>query len=58
MIFYGLSNDHRCNFFLFHHLLQLMMSTFFFQKTFRHNGSAVFGEMPPMCCGCPDVNKH
>ena len=29
----------------------------FFLKTFRHNGSAVFGTMPPMCRGCPDVNK-
>ena len=30
---------------------------FFFLQTFRHNGSAVFGTMPPMCCGCLDVNK-
>ena len=29
----------------------------FFSKTFRHNGSAVFGTMPPMCHSCPDVNK-
>ena len=29
----------------------------FFSQTFRHNGSAVFGTMPPMCCSCPDVNK-
>ena len=28
------------------------------KKTFRHNGSAVFGKMPQMCRGCPDVNKH
>ena len=26
-------------------------------QTFRHNGSAVFGTMPPMCRSCPDVNK-
>ena len=30
----------------------------FFLKSFRHNGSAVFGKMPQMCHGCPDVNKH
>ena len=29
----------------------------FFLQTFRHNGRAVFGTMPPMCRGCPDVNK-
>ena len=29
----------------------------FFSQTFRHNGNAVFGMMPPMCCSCPDVNK-
>ena len=29
----------------------------FFSQTFRHNGSAVFGTMPPMCHSCPDVNK-
>ena len=29
----------------------------FFSQTFRHNGSAVFGMMPPMCRSCPDVNK-
>ena len=26
-------------------------------QTFRHNGSTVFGTMPPMCRSCPDVNK-
>ena len=30
----------------------------FFFKSFRYNGSAVFGKMPQMCRGCPDVNKH
>ena len=30
----------------------------FFKKSFRHNVSAVFGKMPQMCRGCPDVNKH
>ena len=29
----------------------------FFSQTFRQNGSAVFGTMPPMCRSCPDVNK-
>ena len=29
----------------------------FFLQTFRHNGSAVFGTMLPMCRGWPDVNK-
>ena len=29
----------------------------FFLQIFHHNGSAVFGTMPPMCRGCPDVNK-
>ena len=29
----------------------------FFSQTFRHNGSAVFVTMPPMCLSCPDVNK-
>ena len=29
----------------------------FFLQTFRHNRSAVFGTMPPMCRGCSDVNK-
>ena len=29
----------------------------FFSQTFRHNGSAVFSTMPPMCHSCPDVNK-
>ena len=29
----------------------------FFSQTFRHNGSAVFGTMPPMCRSYPDVNK-
>ena len=28
-----------------------------FSQTFRHNGSAVFGTMPPTCRSCPDVNK-
>ena len=31
---------------------------FFFLKSFRHNGIAVFGKMPQVCRGCPDVNKH
>ena len=40
------------------HLWRLMMSTSFLSlQTFRHNRSAVFGTMPPMCRGCPDVNK-
>ena len=57
-IYYGLSNDYRCKFSFIHHLWRLMMSTsFLFLQTFRHNGSAVFGTMPPMCRGCPDVNK-
>ena len=30
---------------------------FFFLQTFRHSGSAVFGTVPPMCRGCPDINK-
>ena len=30
---------------------------FCFLQTFRHNGSAVFGTMSPMCRSCPDVNK-
>ena len=30
----------------------------FLKKSFHHNGSAVFGKMPQMCRGCPDVNKH
>ena len=29
----------------------------FFLQTFCHNGSAVFGTMPPMCHGCQEVNK-
>ena len=29
----------------------------FFSQTFRHNGSAVFSTMPPMCSSCPDVHK-
>ena len=29
----------------------------FSSQTFCHNGSAVFGTMPPMCRSCPDVNK-
>ena len=29
----------------------------FFSQTFRHNGSVVFGTVPPMCRICPDVNK-
>ena len=33
------------------------MSTSLILQTFRHNGIAVFGTMPPMCRGCPDVNK-
>ena len=33
------------------------MSTSFFSQTFRHNGSAVSGTMPPMCRSCPDVNN-
>ena len=33
------------------------MSTSLFSQTFRHNGSAVFSTMPPMCRSCPDVNK-
>ena len=33
------------------------MSTSLFSQIFRHNGSAVFGTMPPMCRSCPDVNK-
>ena len=34
-----------------------MVSTSLFSQTFRHNGSAVFGTMPPMCRSCSDVNK-
>ena len=30
----------------------------FLIKTLRHNESTVFGKMPQMCRGCPDVNKH
>ena len=30
----------------------------FLKKSFRHNGNAVFGKMPQLCRGCPDVNKH
>ena len=56
-IFNGSSNDHRCNSSFIHHLLRLMMSTSLFSQTFRHNGSAVFGTMPPMCRSYPDVNK-
>ena len=33
------------------------MSTSLFSQTFRHNGSAVFCTMPPMCRSYPDVNK-
>ena len=45
-IYYGLSNGYRCKFSFIHHLLRLMMSfSFFKKKTFRHNGSAFFGEM-------------
>ena len=29
----------------------------FFLQTFRRNGSAVFGTMPPMCPSCLDINK-
>ena len=35
----------------------LWCQTSLFSQTFRHNGSAVFGTMPPMCRCCPDVNK-
>ena len=35
-----------------------MSTSFFKKKTFRHNGNAVFGKMPQLCSGCPDVNKH
>ena len=45
------------NFHLFIICNRLMMSTSFFLQTFRHNRRAVFGTMPPMCRGCPDVNK-
>ena len=34
-----------------------MSTSPFFLQTFCNNGCAVFGTMPPMCCGCPDVNK-
>ena len=45
-IYDGLSNDYRCKLLFIYHLLRLMMS-FSFKKTttFRHNGSAIFGEM-------------
>ena len=33
------------------------MSTPLFSQTFRHNGSAVFDTMPPICRSYPDVNK-
>ena len=33
-------------------------ANFLFFKTFRHNGSTVFGNMPQMCRSCPDVNKR
>ena len=57
-IYHGLSKDHRCNSSSIHHLLRIMMLTSFKKKTFPHDGSAVFGKMPPMCRGCPDVNKR
>ena len=34
-----------------------MLTSLFFLQTFRHNGSAVFGTMHPMCWSSPDVNK-
>ena len=37
--------DYRCKFSFIPHLLRLMMSFSFQKKTFRHNGSAFFGEM-------------
>ena len=33
------------------------MSTSLFSQPFRHNGSAVFGTIPPMCRSYLDVNK-
>ena len=44
-IHYGLSNDYRWKFSFIHLLLRLMMSFSFSSKTFRHSGSALFGEM-------------
>ena len=44
-IYHGLSNDYRWKFSFIHHLLRLMMSFSFSSKTFRHSGSAFFGEM-------------
>ena len=44
-IYNGLSNDYRWKFSFIHHLLRLMMSFSFSSKTFRHRGSAFFGEM-------------
>ena len=37
--------------------MSIVLCQLFFLQTFRHNGSAVFGTMLPMCRGCPDVNK-
>ena len=56
-IFNGLSNDHRCILHLFIICNDLWCQLPFFSQTFRYNGSAVFGTMPPMCRSCPDVNK-
>ena len=44
-------------FFIYSSYVDLWCQLPFFLQTFRHDGSAVFGTMPPMCCGCPDVNK-
>ena len=42
MIYYGLSNDHRCNSSFIHHLLRPMMSTSFFLACSRACASKVF----------------
>ena len=56
IIFNGLSNNRRCNSsFVTTYDVNFL---FFFLQTFRHHGIAVFGTMPPMCRGCPDVNKR
>ena len=47
-IYYGLSNDHRCNSSFIHHLLRPMMSTSFFMPPPLDAGGIMFS-------GCPSV---
>ena len=52
------SNANDIQFIMVHRMIiDAILHLFIICYDLFHNGSAVFGKMPQMCCGCLDVNK-